>query len=372
MKETKPILFIAPVDWNYYPYRDQELPEALSLRGYDVVYLNPVRYSGHEDASRFTQVNIRDKNGHIRVIDRSSPWQKGFPEFIRENIQNIRAIARHKPAAVVSTDHLMAVGACLYCRIKGIRFIFDVTDDWEAVDTSLAGKVYRRIIKPLLARFSYAVCASSQRQYDNFSKRRRTGTYLISNGVNPKTVESLQELPVVTAEEREVNFIGSLRDWYDFEMLFRVFRRYPQLNLNIYGDGPLYPHLKEMAAGISNIRLKGSIENRHVPGILAKSLFGVLPLKMNTLNQSTCPIKLFDYWAASKAVIASPLAEVRRVGGDSLLYAESEAEFTDAVKRLLEDSALRKLLGGAGRKKVEQVHNYEYITQQFLKILEGK
>ena len=38
------LLFIAPVHWNFYRYRDQELPAEMAKRGHACIYLNPVRY----------------------------------------------------------------------------------------------------------------------------------------------------------------------------------------------------------------------------------------------------------------------------------------------------------------------------------------
>lgn len=369
MEINNPILFISPVHWNYYPYRDQELPSCIASRGYPCIYVNPVSYRGSEKASRFTEYNKRDTPKNIQIYDRKSRWRKSFVELIYENILNVTAIKKHKPESVISTDHLMSLGACIYCKFKKVRFVFDVTDNWELVDKSAAGYFYKLILKPLLARFSYAITSTSLRQFNYFQARRRKNTFLISNGINPRIQEELDkqdnDLPAVN----EVNFIGSLRDWYNFDLLLEIFKDFPDIELNIYGQGPLYAELKAKADGLTNIHIRGNVDNQKTPELLNRSLFGILPLKENELNHSTCPIKLFDYWGASKAVISTPVEEVKRVGGDSILYASTKEEFIDAISKLLNDKELLEQLGSKGKQKVDQLHNYKTITDQFLQIL---
>ncbi len=282
---------------------------------------------------------------------------------------NVGAVKKHKPDAVISTDHLMAIGVCIYCKFKKIPFIFDVTDHWELVDRSVTGKIYRKVLKPLLARFSFAITSTSQRQFNYFSGKRKHNTFLISNGINPLLQEQLEKEKRKEMSGPEVNFIGSLRDWYDFDLLFEVFQGFPEIELNIYGLGPLYKELKESSRSIPNIHVHGNIEPGHTAVLLNRTEFGILPLKINELNHSTCPIKLFDYWGASRAVIASPVEEVRRLGGDTLLYASTKEDFIQCIYRLINDGELTRKLGMEGKEKVEKTYNYTSITDQFTEIL---
>jgi glycosyltransferase involved in cell wall biosynthesis len=346
----------------------------MAHRGYKCIYLNPVSYRGSEKSMRFRELVKRKDHPNIRVIKRSSGWRKSPLEFLKETCLNIRAVKRFSPAAVISTDHLMSIGACIYCKRRNIPFIFDVTDNWELVDQSMAGKIYKYLLKPILVRYSYAITCTSLRQFNYFQNRREGRTYLISNGINPRLTEEFDILrsEILSSEQDyapEVNFIGSLRDWYDFDLLFDVFREFPDINLNIYGLGPMYEELLEASRSIPNIQVHGNIEPSLSAALLQRTLFGILPLKINELNNSTCPIKLFDYWGASRAVISTPVEEVSRVGGATVLYASSRQEFVDCINRLISDKELAGRLGMEGKQKVDKTHNYKNITDQFLQIL---
>lgn len=354
--------------WNYYPYRDQELPAVLARRGYRCYYLNPLEYKGSGKAPRFSRVNPRPPVEGLTVIDRFTRFRKSFFLFLYENLLNVKAVRKYRPDVVISTSHLSAVLTCLVCRYRGIRFIFDVTDDWELADPSLAGKFYKWIIKPVMARFAFAVTATSEKQFRYFDSRRKDRTRLIPNGVSPDLQAGLRNAESPTPASDEVNFIGSLRDWYNFGLLFDVFTELRELNLNIYGQGPLYQQLKKKSENIANIHVHGNIPNQSIPALLLRSRFGVLPLVTNALNESTCPIKLLEYWAASRAVIATPVAEVRRIGGDALLYAGTRESFLEKARLLLSDNELASRLGEKGLQKIKEIHNYGSIAAQFMEI----
>lgn len=369
MEESKTILFIAPVNWNYYPYRDQELPSMLASKGFQCIYLNPLRYKGYERAQRFQIVNQRKIQENITVIDRSSRMRKSLLLFIYENYLNYKTVKKSKPDAVINTDHLMSLFTCIYCRFRKIKFVFDVTDNWELVDRSIAGKFYKWISKPILARFAYSVTTTSQVQYNYFQKHRKTNTYLISNALPESVFKQLKDKSITISDSRTVNFVGSLRNWYDFNLLFEVFRHFPDITLNLYGQGELYNELLQKSSSFHNIKIHGNIDNSRVPALLNESLFGILPLKINELNNSTCPIKLFDYWGAAKPVIATPVAEIKRIAGDIVLYASTVDEFRVQISKLLGNRDLAVTLGKMGLEKVEREHNYHYVSEKFIELL---
>jgi polysaccharide biosynthesis protein PslH len=72
-----------------------------------------------------------------------------------------------------------------------------------------------------------------------------------------------------------------------------------------------------------------------------------------------------------KAVVASPqaLAGLRARPGVQALAASTPHEWAEAVSRLLEDGALRRQLGAAGRRYVEEHHRWEACLEPFAPLL---
>jgi glycosyltransferase involved in cell wall biosynthesis len=362
-------LFISPVVWDFYKYRDQELPASLADRGNTCIYLNPLKYRNWENGSvRLQSYFVNPVPAGVTVKERKTNFRKSVLSFLKESFDNIRQIKKYKPDVVICTDHLMGAFACIFCYFSGIKFIFDNTDDWSEVDQDFFSKTYWRYFsRPILRKYSYAVTSTSHDQADYFRKKNKN-TFVIPNGKPLEFVRSL-ETGTNSSSRNKINFIGSLRYWYDFDIMFDVFAELPDIELNIYGMGEMYDELLEKSKSYKNIHVRGNATPEMIPFLLNETAFGIIPLKDIKLNHSTCPIKLFDYWSAKKAVIASPMNEIKILAGNNVLYASGKSEFIIAINRLMNDQALCNDLGNNGLLKVTSVFNYKNITDEFLKIL---
>ncbi len=88
---------------------------------------------------------------------------------------------------------------------------------------------------------------------------------------------------------------------------------------------------------------------------------GIMPLRDGPFERGKCGYKLIQYMACALPVVASPVGVNRQIvehGVDGFL-AETDADWTTALRTLLGDAALRQRMGHAGRQKVAQ----RYCTQ---------
>jgi glycosyltransferase involved in cell wall biosynthesis len=86
-----------------------------------------------------------------------------------------------------------------------------------------------------------------------------------------------------------------------------------------------------------------------------------------------CPLKLFEYMATGKPVVASSVGVIPEyIEGAGLLYPEGDiAALTGRLDALLADGGLRRRLGEAGRKLVEDKYNWTAVASQTLKLYEA-
>ena len=360
-------LFFSSIAWDFYRLQEHELPIYLSGKGNKCIYVNPLRYRDSEISSiRFRALSPKGTNG-AQVIDRSTSLSRSFFSLLYETFQNQRILRRSKPDIVVSFDHLMSSVICLYCWFKNITFVYAVSEDWVEVEQRWYMKLYiRYFAEPLLGSFSQAIISQSHRQAERFRKYNRR-VHIIPNGKTLDFVERCgNEIDRGRHVGKVVNFIGTLRDNYDFDMLFDVFKEFPDIELNIYGSGILENKLSAKSKYYTNIHLKGNATPDIHQQLTAQSLFGVLPLKLNKQNESTCPIKLFDYWAAGKAVIASPTYELKKLAMDGgAVFATSKQEFIDSIRLFLKDDGMMRSIGRKGYDKALRQYNYNLIGPKF-------
>lgn len=84
-------------------------------------------------------------------------------------------------------------------------------------------------------------------------------------------------------------------------------------------------------------------------------------------------MKIFEYWAMGKAVIAPsvpPVVEVLRDGETGLLIRPGDADgMARHILALAEDGALRTRLGEAGRRCVLSAHTWDRNAEAILEAL---
>lgn len=359
------ILLFSSTVWNFYKVR-QELPISLSKYfKYDCIYIEPIVYQNPQSI-RLKDLS-QNKTKGVKVIQRRSNLQKGPLLFIYENINNVYQIRKYKPDVVISNDSLMSLLSCIYCKIVKKRFIFDQLDNWIEIEKSKLIRFYLKyIFYPIVGRMSFGITNTSHYLQEMMLKYNKR-SYLIPNG---KSSEDIKKFKINNSHsQNKVVFIGSLRDWYDFDLLIEVFKKFTQLKLEIYGTGKMYNYINNRINNIKNIELMGSVDGSEVPRLTAESLFGVLPLKNNNLNKGTCPIKLFDYWSAGKTVIATPICELLKIGKDCCLFAETEDEWVNQIKKVIVDEDLRQKMGKLSFEKMNKIYNYKIISTEFNRII---
>jgi polysaccharide biosynthesis protein PslH len=105
------------------------------------------------------------------------------------------------------------------------------------------------------------------------------------------------------------------------------------------------------------IRLLGRVPD--VRDYLARSAVLVVPLRIG----GGMRLKLLDFFAAGKAVVATSIAAEGNLAqnGSEFLLADATASFSDSVLRLLSDAAIRQKLGVNAREIVMQKYSWKKI-----------
>jgi glycosyltransferase involved in cell wall biosynthesis len=161
-----------------------------------------------------------------------------------------------------------------------------------------------------------------------------------------------------------VGFVGSFKQWHGVDLLLsafqQVYRADGSAHLLLVGDGPLRERLsKEVArAGLEEVvTFADSVAHEEVPAYLAAMDVAVAPYPA-LVDFYYSPLKLFEYMAAGRAVVASRIGQIENVLRDehtALLYEPGDATaLASSVLRLRRDGALRQRLGRNIRAHVEE------------------
>ncbi len=129
---------------------------------------------------------------------------------------------------------------------------------------------------------------------------------------------------------------------------------------------PLRARWRALGRGDEDFLYGGQVRPDRVPLYLAAFDVCAMPFPWTThFAYYASPIKLFEYMAAGRAIVASDLpstAEVVREGETALLYPPSDVPaLVAALRRLKEDVTLRERLGAAAR--VEVLAHYTWAAR---------
>jgi len=101
---------------------------------------------------------------------------------------------------------------------------------------------------------------------------------------------------------------------------------------------------------IKNVVFTGYVDNSQVPAYLKSADCLLLPYKMDMNHEvmdinTTSPLKLFEYMAASRPIIATDIPTIAKIlshGENAFLAETSVADFADKIQNCLEESVEKK------------------------------
>ncbi|NIV37588.1 MAG: glycosyltransferase, partial [Anaerolineae bacterium] len=144
--------------------------------------------------------------------------------------------------------------------------------------------------------------------------------------------------------------------------------------LLIVGDGDLYAELRrtvEQANMTERVILTGRRPYDQIPGLVAAGDVCLLPSEENDTTRDIVPMKVYEYLAAGKPVVACRLPGLLAEFGDSsgILYGDDPVDVVRRAVALAGHSAEVKRLGAAGRRTAEENADWEKTTERLEEIL---
>lgn len=156
-----------------------------------------------------------------------------------------------------------------------------------------------------------------------------------------------------------LGFTGFVREWNGLDDVLAQLAR-PEGKewfLLIVGDGPARPALEQRARELgvaSRTHFTGVVKRQEVPGYVSAFDVALQP----AANPYASPLKLFEYMALGRAIVAPDQPNIREVltqEVDALLFKPADqAAFALAVRRLAEDAELRARLASSAASTVRR------------------
>jgi len=176
-----------------------------------------------------------------------------------------------------------------------------------------------------------------------------------------------------------VGFVGTLHEWYGIEYLIDAFgmvlAEIPSARLFIIGDGQARQRLEEQAHRLGvkeKIVFTGNVKHEMIPEMLIAIDIAVAPFRKIPTGFYGSAIKVFEYMAAGKAIVASNIGQIGEVLEHErtglLVEPGNSHSLAESILRLGKDKAFRAILGQNAMAQAKKKHSWDNYIDRLVEI----
>lgn len=207
--------------------------------------------------------------------------------------------------------------------------------------------------------------------------------HVIPNAVDPKKFNPDVDGEVVRkqlglSDEIVLGFVGSFVSWSNLDSMLRVFGEVSRNNrrghMVLVGDGPMRETMEKTVEeeGLADqVTFTGNVKHEDVPKYVAAMDVCVIPRS----NEYRSPVKLYEYMAMAKPVIAPRLEPIERVlkhGENGILFEQDDEEsLKQAIMGLMETEGERAKLASAALESVVGKYTWRANAEQVISIYDA-
>ncbi len=307
-----------------------------------------------------------------------------FDRFAASELRN--QIAQFQPDLIYERAAYLQSSGVRTAKETGVHHILEMNAPYTEEHVAFNGNSFLvgqgEKAEAIQLQLTDRVCVVSSALETYFMKKHDLGRekFLVTpNAVDPaKLTVDAEEVKKLRDElglkgNLVVGFVGSIFPWHGVDLLVAAFQQVgrPDARLLIVGDGETLPDIRKQVsdAGLGqHVIFTGNIPH--------KTVFNYLDLMditvMATSNWYGSPVKIFEYGAMRKAIIAPdnvPVRDVMENRKDGLLVEASVDQLVEAIRTLMNHETLRKKLAENFHQKVLQQYTWKDIARNVLALV---
>lgn len=267
-------------------------------------------------------------------------------------------------------------------EVNGLSSI-ELKYHYPGMDAALLAKIKEQELSTLHLSDAIICPSNVTRDYIASLGLDRKLVTTIPNGVSPSDF-SVTPLPVRDGREPVLLYIGTLADWQGLDIVIKALPKILEqqpVKLRILGRGRSRQR-KMLAKQIRKLGLEDhvivqpAVPHHEIPAVISSADICVAPLGLNDRNvtQGACPIKVLEYMAAGRPLLASNMPIVRelvREDVDGLLFSPNDpADLAYQANQLLKDMDLSKRLADSAAGYVREKFTWHESQKKLLKVYE--
>jgi glycosyltransferase involved in cell wall biosynthesis len=381
------IICLSPQDWRAaLPTNRQQVMLRAARRGHEVLFVETGYFLGRHlwallrgrerrslGRRLFSTEEVRPSL-RLRKAHNLLPWGSTYrlPKAVNSAVtaRSLHRLARGMPQPVVlwiyDPGAAGMVGRC------GEAFaLYDCVDDYAEQTISGRKRAMIASCDRLAAHSSRLVFTTSTEMYER-QRRLNPRTHLVPNAGDYEHFAAAGDRAFAASEVRDLprpvlGFAGNfLASKVDFGLLESAARALPEATVLLIG-----PAVHDTASALDrldrlpNVRWLGPRPYSELPRYVAAFDVGLIPYVSNAYTRSCFPLKLYEYLAAGKPVVATGLPELAQMEPDVVLVEEA-MDFVAEVRKALDRDAEADR---SRRRQLASRNSWEAKTERLLELV---
>ncbi|WP_010175091.1 glycosyltransferase family 4 protein [Bacillus coahuilensis] len=350
------------------------------------------------------ELSLRSKEQIQKQHTGPTPPSSRFLDFKRE-IKSLllngprllrlrRLIKEHNPDFIINRYSIYDISPLLAKWIYKTPVMIEVNAS-AVFERELVGKYYFKGISTFLEKLLFSKADSlsvvsnellhyfSQHGYDT------TNVVVTPNGVDITKFEldtppphSLSKLTTSWSANTVIGFMGSFQPWHGMERLVELMpellKENPAIRLLIVGDGKTRSKVEEKISELGvkdQVYITGFLDYKDIPGALNIMDIAIAPYH-HIEHFHFSPLKIFEYMAIGKPVIAPNLGQCRDLIQNNetgiLLKENTNEELKNAILYLTQNEDQRKLFGINARSFISEHYTWVRNAERYIDAMKVK
>ncbi len=326
-----PDVFVFPViDWHFRIQRPQHLATQLAQNGHRVFYFTTTFISGDPEITLIEQIEERVFICQFNIPYPNQSIYEEVPTKTQERLYTdaldkfVRGCKIEENIAIV--DHPFWTPIAL--TLPASLVVYDCMDYHSGFHNTSNEILHEET--HLLQNADLIITSSATLSEKIAQQRENT---LIRNAADSKWFSQPPDVVSFHSDKPVIGYFGAISEWFDIELVVKAAQAYPEYDFVLIGSTYLCD--TKAAKTNKNIHFIGEIPYSQLKEYLYAFDVCLIPFKLVELIHYTNPVKIYEYLASGKPVVATAMPELLLL--KELVYIGEDTEsFISKIKQALE------------------------------------
>ncbi len=303
------VLYLSLISWDRIRQRPQFIAEGLA-KDKKIYYINPPYSFADYFFSKlkltpkkvsFFPSNSCNINNNLKIISLPLRPLPNFPLIFNKLYSKILKRQIKQRVNINRITYIYCTHPFQYYLIKNIdnkKIIYDIMDDYPNAYKGLTKKVVHKLHLKLIKEADFITVSSKYLINREIIQKKHL---IVPNGFDELTFSKKTYDKKINDPRKIIGYIGYIGNWFDTEKIIKFAKRNPSYLIVLVGPNHLKkPYFKKY----KNILLTGQVPHKDIPNYIASFDVCLCPFKQSEFINKVNPIKIYEYLAMGKPVVA--------------------------------------------------------------------